>query len=147
MSDTVAISCNISPTDSSAGLGIEVWLDDQQLLNQESVSESIEFRHNLSNDVGEHQLRFVMKNKTAEHTKIDEQSNILSDACLTITNLAFDEVELKQIAVNLAVYKHDFNGSQAPIQTQFYGEMGCNGTVSLKFTTPVYLWLLENMSH
>jgi hypothetical protein len=25
--------------------------------------------------------------------------------------------------------------------------MGCNGTVSLKFTAPAYLWLLENMWH
>jgi hypothetical protein len=23
--------------------------------------------------------------------------------------------------------------------------MGCNGTVSLKFTTPIYMWLLETM--
>ena len=86
-----------------------------------------------------------MKNKTTEHTKIDEQGNIVSDACLTITNLAFDEIELKQIVVDKAVYTHDFNGTQPETQEKFYGAMGCNGTVSLQFSTPMYLWLLENM--
>jgi hypothetical protein len=44
-----------------------------------------------------------------------------------------------------AVYTHDFNGTQQEIQDEFYSEMGCNGTVSLKFSTPIYLWLLEHM--
>jgi hypothetical protein len=45
-----------------------------------------------------------------------------------------------------AEYHHDCNGTaQQVILDKFYREMGCNGTVSLKFTTPVYLWLLENM--
>ena len=86
-----------------------------------------------------------MKHKTTEHTKIDEQGNIITDACLTVSNLAFDEIELKQIFINQAVYTHDFNGTQTEIQDKFYGNMGCNGTVTLKFATPIYLWLLEHM--
>jgi hypothetical protein len=86
-----------------------------------------------------------MKHKTTEHTKIDEQGAIVSDACLTVSNLAFDEIELKQIFIDHAVYTHNFNGTQTEIQDKFYGEMGCNGTVSFKFTTPICLWLLEHM--
>ena len=145
MTSTALISCSINTTDVLAKLGIEVWLNDQQLLNQDHVSELIEFKCNLPEDDAEHELRFVMKNKTVDYTKIDDQGNIIADACLTITNLAFDEIELKQIFINHAVYTHDFNGSQAEIQDKFYGDMGCNGTVSLKFSTPIYLWLLENM--
>jgi len=142
---TALISCSINTTDASAKLGIEVWLNDQQLLNQDHVSELIEFKYDLPDEDAEHELRFVMKNKTVEHTKVDEQGNIIADACLIITELAFDEIELKQIFIDQAVYTHDFNGTQEIIQTKFYGEMGCNGTVSIKFTTPIYLWLLENM--
>ena len=43
------------------------------------------------------------------------------------------------------IYRHDYNGTTDPFDDEFYGEMGCNGTVSLKFTTPIYLWLLENL--
>jgi hypothetical protein len=32
----------------------------------------------------EHELRFVMKNKTAEHTEIDRIGNIVKDACLIV---------------------------------------------------------------
>ena len=42
-------------------------------------------------------------------------------------------------------FQHDFNGTQPEIKDTFFGEMGCNGTVSLRFTTPIYLWLLEHM--
>jgi len=142
---TALISCSINTTDALAKLGIEVWLNDQQLLNQEHVAELIEFKYDLPDDDAEHELRFVMKNKTAEHTKIDEQGAIVSDARLTVSNLAFDEIELKQIFIDHAVYTHNFNGTQTEIQDKFYGEMGCNGTVSLGFITPIYLWLLENM--
>ena len=142
---TALISCSIGTTDATANLGIEVWLNDQHILNQDHVAELIEFKYELPDEDAEHELRFVMKNKTTEHTKIDEQGAIVSDACLTVSNLAFDEIELKQIFINHAVYTHDFNGSQAEIQDKFYGDMGCNGTVSLKFSTPIYMWLLENM--
>ena len=142
---TALISCSINTTDALANLGIEVWLNDQHILNQDHVAELIEFKYELPDDDAEHELRFVMKHKTTEHTKIDEQGAIVSDACLTVSNLAFDGIELKQIFIDHAVYTHDFNGSQAEIQTKFYGDMGCNGTVSLKFTTPIYLWLLENL--
>lgn len=142
---SATISCVINTTNVSANLGIEVWLDEEQILNQDNVVNLIELNHTLPDDDGEHELRFVLKNKTIEHTKIDEQGNIISDACLTISNLSFDDIELKQIFVNEAVYTHNFNGTQPETQTKFYGEMGCNGTVSLKFTTPIYLWLLEHM--
>lgn len=145
MTSTALISCGINTTNPSAKLGIEVWVDDQQILNQDHVAELIEFKYNLPDDDAEHELRFVMKNKTAEHTTIDEEGQIVTDACVTVSNLAFDEIELKQIFIDQAVYTHNFNGSQAASQDKFYGEMGCNGIVSLKFTTPIYLWLLEHM--
>jgi hypothetical protein len=44
-----------------------------------------------------------------------------------------------------ATYTHNFNGAGAETQEKFYGEIGCNGIVSLKFSTPIYLWLLEHM--
>jgi len=49
------------------------------------------------------------------------------------------------VFIDHATYTHNFNGTQAETTDKFYGEMGCNGTVSLRFTTPIYLWLLETM--
>jgi hypothetical protein len=99
----------------------------------------------IPDDEGEHEFKFVLKHKTPEHTVIDADGNITSDAVLSIANLAFDDIELGQVFVKQSVYHHDFNGSQAPVEDKFFGTMGCNGHVSLGFTTPIYLWLLENM--
>jgi len=62
-----------------------------------------------------------------------------------VTEITFDEIDCTQIVHDHAVYRHNLNGTGPEIDDQFFGDMGCNGTVELKFTTPVYLWLLENM--
>lgn len=143
--EIVKISCNIANSDPSAELGLEIWIDDQQILDQEHVQDSISFNHELSDNDAEHQLKFVLKNKTEKHTEIDDSGNIVKDACLIIKDLAFDEIQLGQLLIEQAVYVHNFNGTQDKIEDNFFGTIGCNGTVTIKFSTPAYLWLLENM--
>ncbi len=92
-----------------------------------------------------HVLEFILSGKTSDHTRITEQGEIVSDVTVQIRDIAFDDVAIDQIFSELAEYHHDFNGTQSAVVDRFYGEMGCNGTVRLKFTTPIYLWLLENM--
>jgi hypothetical protein len=144
---TTQISCTIGATDPTAGLGVEVWLNDQLLYDNNAFDQlNLPLTWDISDDDDAHELRFVLKNKTNQHTKVDEQGNIVTDATITISNLAFEEIELNQIVVEHATYQHTLNGaSDTVIMDKFYGVMGCNGTVSLKFTTPIYLWLLESM--
>lgn len=145
MQPLVKISCTITTSDDSAPLGLEIWLDDQKLLDQNVVSQDILFVHELSDADAEHELRFVMKNKSTEHTKIDKAGNIVKDACLSVSDLRFDEIDLGHMLTEQAVYTHNFNGTGEQIQDTFFGIMGCNGVVSLRFSTPIYLWLLENL--
>ena len=145
MTDPVVVSGTISPSTPAAEIGAEVWVDNTCVINCEHVDSAILFEHTLDDSEGEHELRIVMKHKQTTHTRLDEQGNIVQDAVLTVSDLEFDNIDIMQITTDHAEYSHDFNGSQ-PIGThRFYGDMGCNGTVSLKLTTPVYLWLLENM--
>jgi hypothetical protein len=145
MSNTASISCDIGTTDSTADLGIEVWLNDQKLLDLNHVQETLLFRHEIRDEDHDYVLKFQLKNKTAAHTKIDSENRIVKDACVTVTNLQFDGIPLGQVFFNLAVYEHDYNGTGTLIQEKFYGQMGCNGTASLAFSTPIYMWLLEHM--
>ena len=135
----------INTTDYTIPLGLEIWLDDQQIYNQSQITGKQIFEYEMSDEDAEHELRFVMKNKTADHTKINETGGIVKDARLIIDELEFDDIPLGHMLVEKAMYTHNFNGTADEIQEKFYGEMGCNGTVSLKFSTPMYLWLLENM--
>ena len=142
---TITFGCSIAPTNAAAALGLEIWIDDQKLFDQDHVQEHHRISTDLSDDDGDHELRFVLKNKLSEHTEVDADNNIVSDARISVSDIEFDGISLTHLVPALAKYQHNFNGSGEPIVDEFYGELGCNGTVSLKFTTPIYLWLLENM--
>ena len=142
---TYQISCTVGTADPTAPLGLEVWLDQDQLCNIEHVTEEMPLVFNVEDIEGNHELRFIMKGKTTAHTVIDNDGNIIKDAGVTISEVAFDDIKINYILTNISRYAHDFNGTQSPVVDKFYGYMGCNGVVNLPFTTPIYLWLLENM--
>jgi hypothetical protein len=145
MEKTTAFSCVVGITNPAARLGLEIWLDQTQIFNSDYLQDSVKVEYNIPDNDGECDLRFVMKNKNETHTVIDEHNNIIEDARVTISSLTFDGIDCTQIFVDQSVYTHNFNGTQEEIQEKCYGELGCNGIVSLKFTTPFYMWLLENM--
>jgi len=145
MSNTISISCTLDTTNPDAALGFEAWVDDQKFFDTDHVQTRQQVVVEINDDDHEHELRFVLKNKTSDHTQVDADGNIVSDARLIVSDLTFDEIKLGHMVTEQAVYTHDFNGTGAVTHDKFYGEMGCNGTVSLKFSTPVYIWLLENM--
>ena len=141
---TTKLGFKISATE--AVLDLQVILDDKiqwQGCPGTDVQEiTVEFD---DADDESHVLEFVLSGKTTEHTQITEQGEITSDVTVRIKDIAFDDIKIDQIFSELAEYRHDFNGTQPAVVDQFYGEMGCNGTLRLEFTTPIYLWLLENM--
>jgi len=143
--NTITVAFVLNTTNPEAELGFEAWIDNEKFVDIAHVQAEQPVTMTMPDVDGSHELRLVLKNKTQAHTQIDEQGTIVSDATLTIKNLSFDEISLGHMFTELATYTHDFNGTKETAQGRFYGEMGCNGTVSLKFNTPIYLWLLENM--
>jgi len=142
---TASFCCSVDTTAPDVPLGLEIWIDNQKLFDQAHVQGSHQVSTDFSDDDGEHELRFVLKNKLSEHTQLDANNTIVSDARITVTGIEFEGIALNQLVPDLAEYQHDFNGSGELSTHKFYGELGCNGTVSLRFTTPIYLWLLEHM--
>jgi hypothetical protein len=143
--DSVSFTCVISSTDFDVPLGLEIWLDDHRFFDQDRIDHTCQIEHEISDDDGDQQLRFVLKNKQSDHTQLDAHGNIVSDATVLIRNIKFDGVNCDYLVSTLAEYQHDFNGTGNLTTQKFYGELGCNGTVTLKFSTPIYMWLLENM--
>lgn len=142
---TVEFSCNIASTAPHVPLGLEIWIDNQKLFDCNHVQASHEITATLCDDEAEHELRLVLKNKMPAHTLVDANDTIVSDALVSVRDIAFDGILLNQLMTELAEYHHNFNGDATLCVDKFYGDMGCNGTVHLKFTTPIYLWLLTHM--
>jgi hypothetical protein len=142
---TSTFSCSILPSNPALALGLEIWIDQVCVFDQDHVGEPYQVTHDLDDADGEHSLRITLKNKLPSHTKINELDQIVSDAMITVGNIAFDEIDCTQIVNEQAVYRHNLNGTAPEIEDRFFADLGCNGTVEMKFTTPIYLWLLENM--
>jgi hypothetical protein len=140
-------SFELTASDDSAELGFETWINDQQLFNTDHVQGSNLVSGYLPADdcVSTHTLKLVLKGKTPQHTTVNAQGEIVKDATVCVSNLKFDNIPLNYLADKLCVYHHNFNKTNNNfIEDTFCGIMGCNGTVELKFTTPIYLWMLKN---
>lgn len=97
----------------------------------------------LDDAPADHSVDLVMQGKTQHHTVINDQGEIVSDLAFSITALKIQNIDVQPIfCQGLECYTHSFNDPQRePIEDEFYGYIGCNGTVSVKFFTPIYLWL------
>ena len=142
--DKITIAFDIAPTSRVCPFRVEVWLDHLELLLVDRVTDSVHFKHELDNS-GEHELRIVLQGKLPEHTKIDEQGNIISDATLFFSNVIIDGFPEDIFFQKMSVYTHNFNGTQPEIADSFHGIAGCNGVISFRFSTPFFPWMLENM--
>jgi hypothetical protein len=138
------IKFRVSATD--LGLSLQVKLDELTVWQGPVATDwqDIQCEFDDSKDSA-HCLEISMTGKLPEHTQIDEQGNIVADRMILIRDLALDDIVLNQVFYDQAQYHHNNNGNTENIAQQFYGDMGCNGHVRLNFSSPVYMWLLENM--
>lgn len=143
--DRIKISLDITNTSEFHNMGIELWVDKDKFFDQAISPGRHHVIHEFDCDEGEHYLNLVLKNKTHENTQIDEQGHIIKDALINVSNVCLDEINIDTMMHALADYVHDQNGTKTIAVHDFYGDLGCNGRVQLKFSAPVYLWLLENM--
>jgi hypothetical protein len=94
----------------------------------------------------EHNISIEISGKRAEDTEIDAQGNIVADSLLHINNFTISEIDITEvITIKSSTYTHNFNGNGNQVTEKFYGTIGCNGVIQFKFSSPIYIWLLENM--
>jgi len=91
----------------------------------------------------EHCLTIELHGKTHRHTQLDSQGNITQDRLIQVSRFGIDGLDFTRLLHTDALYQHDCNGTAPPVQEQFFGTMGCNGLVTVRFCSPVYLTLLK----
>jgi len=126
-------------------LAVVVSFDGQQILCRNLDAAAFDVAHEFVDDTQLHQLEITLQGKTDQHTALDAQGNIVQDQVAVLDQFCLDDIQLDQLVWKHAVYTHNFNGHAAADQHKFYSVMGCNGTVTFAFQSPVYLWLLENL--
>lgn len=127
-------------------LRLSVTLNDALIWNGCPGPEPVEVTHQFDDSQDQsYTLIFEMQGKQPEHTQISATGEILQDRCITVSDFAFDDIQLGHTMTEISQYHHDTNGTTDAVIDTFHSVMGCNGRVEIKFSTPVYLWLLENM--
>lgn len=140
------ISLDVVNASASHNIGIELQLDKVKFFDSTVAPGTHHIVYEFNEDEADHCLYIVMKGKTQQDTKIDDQGNILEDSIIDIKNISMDEINIDQLMYDLGQYIHNGNGTESSESIhRFYGHLGCNGRVQLKFFCPLYLWLLENM--
>lgn len=144
--NTSQLTFDIFPSNPENPLGVEVWINNQQIADYQPLTQLQHITHVFNDEVGQDQnVKIIVKNKTSAHTKVNEAGEILNDSLVNINNFEIDGIEMDQIVYQKAVYRHSFNGSRPEIFDSFHGPAGCNGSIEFEFSTPAYLWILENM--
>jgi hypothetical protein len=135
-----------APTNLESPVGLEVWFDHKVIVDDDKFIKSSTVDINFDDDnESAHFLKIILKNKTTQHTKINEHGEIVSDSLITISDIKLDDIDIKKVFLDKSWYYHAFNSDAEPIKDYFFGDMGCNGNVEFVFTSPAYIWLLENL--
>lgn len=145
--DTIKFTCNVDVTNATdKPLTVKLVLNDE-ILDSVSVSESSQLMCDIPDvEDMEHKLELQIEGKTNSHTVLDDNGNVLSSTQLVFSDFKIDDIDIDSIILtNSLPYTHNFNGTGETVTEKFYNTAGCNGTITLEFTTPFYLWLLENM--
>ena len=110
--EKVSVAFTVSSTNYGVPLGFSVLYNNRTVVDIDSIDKQKTVAFDLEIEDGAQQLNFVMKNKTVDHTVIDESNNIISDACLTINDVTIENVDLGYNFIKHSVYTHNFNGTQ-----------------------------------
>jgi hypothetical protein len=141
------LELDISANADCADIMLEVYINDTNIFQTTAQQKIQTVIYDISDEPGIQELKLVMNGKNSKHTKVDNEGKIISDIFFTIDRLEFEELDMKELFClgRRSRYRHSFNSTQPAFDDEFYGDIGCNGTVFMPFSTPIYLWLFENL--
>ena len=143
MSETVDIKINlISEHWEDRYPGARVHIN-QELIHEGLIAEPIELSWSGELKDTEQIIVIEMYNKRDGDTVLDENENIIKDVLLNIDNISFDGVDLNELVQMGSIYYP--KSEYAPEVVKQCINLGWNGRWELRFSSPTYLWLLENL--
>jgi hypothetical protein len=143
MSETVKIKINLSSVNWEDKFpGARVFINDQVVL-EKLITEPTEIEWTGVVEFKQNKITIEMYNKVDSYTVQDENNQIVKDVLLNIENISIEDIDLDRILHTNSTYypQHEF----APGVIKECVNLGWNGRWEIEFTTPVYLWFLENL--
>ena len=137
---------------------VEILIDDHvhfesDITGTEDKPDHIAFEHELEEDK-EYNLIINRSLKTKNQTVINEKGDILNDQLLHIKSIEIDEIDIGALiyeGVYTPQYPEPWATQQreagVELQESFknVSKIGHNGEWKFTFSSPFYMWLLENL--
>ena len=146
--ETLTFKISLTGTYWSKKPNFSIFLNDELIEQKDIENESVHeivFERGVVEDQ-EHELKIRLNNKQDEDTII-ENTQIVKDMILNIDGIEIDDIDIGNLRWT-AEYKLDqareYNGKQTD-HIDNCVNLGFNGTYTLKFTSPFYIWLLEKL--
>ena len=124
-----------------------VWLDDHVVTQSEiagAAEQVVSFERRI--DEGTHELKIRLENKTTSDTVV-ENGEVVKDMLLNINDITIDDISLGNLlwsAEYILDKKQTYEGQEID-HLDGCVNLGWNGTYTLKFSSPFYIWLLEKL--
>ena len=146
--ETLTFKISLTGTYWSKKPNFSIFLNDELIEQKDIENESVHeivFERGVAEDQ-EHELKIRLNNKQDEDTII-ENTQIVKDMILNIDGIEIDDIDIGNLRWT-AEYKLDqareYNGKQTD-HIDNCVNLGFNGTYTLKFASPFYIWLLEKL--
>lgn len=109
------------------------------------TSTLVEFDIEVEDDT-ENFLTIEYTNKNPKQDVVIQNNEIIQDKRIEINTISFDDIELDFFELE-DIEKFSYKSTDEEIETTGFdaSKLSWNGKTTLKFTTPVYIWLLENL--
>ena len=136
----------------------EILLDGEShfkgdILGTEDKPDVIEFEKELV-EGNNYELAIKRSGKTRTQTVINDKGDILKDQLLNIKRIEIDEIDIGALVYDgeyTPIYPEPWatqqreSGQDLKDSFKNVTKMGFNGTWRFTFTSPFYMWLLENL--
>jgi hypothetical protein len=146
--ESLEFAVTVSGTYWSRKPQFSIWLDNHVVI-QTAISSELPQTHKFTHtlDEGEHTLSIRLENKTDSDTLIVD-GNVDKDMLLNIDDITIDDISLAELLWSQSTFlldkPHEYQGKEIT-QLDNCVNLGWNGSYTLKFSSPYYIWLLEKL--
>ena len=141
----------LSGTLDNKGAEFKILIDDKEMIHQQLYGSAVQyFEFDSEIDEGNHKLIVQFLNKESSDTVKNNNGEIISDLLLNIESIEIDEIDLGSLKWThndyVPEYPDDYEAkNSSPKIVKNCVNLGWKGSWILPFTSPYYIWLLENM--
>lgn len=145
--NSFSFACTLNINVPETPLTFKISLDDKNVYDINTTEASYDIGFAVPDDGKDHSIKFILDGKTDDHTKFVDDT-VVESAQIEIKNITIEDINISDVLyhnTDIIKYTHNSNGYSDEITMAFDSIMAFNGVAEFKFTTPIYIWILENM--